>query len=275
MREATILKQFFQDQLGSGYDVQAFRNAVKDYAPSVEIMRIVQSTDEIIEKMLSDNVIRAVLRTSQSDYIGLSGVDGASFTWSLEFAAPTDSGVFSDIERIRKQFTEKIIPVELNDGAAEMLLAFTMPAQFATQTINGINYVQIVWGGKCTIAQKSLLANEFSFYIDGAPIPGVLSLSDGYTSIGESYTTERSYHQRTALQTYTNAVGLSIHASTNNPVIARIISAAQSGETDGFEFEIRQGDNTAASWEVAIFNQVNVVASLGSYVMIDVQILRS
>ena len=44
MKEATILRQFFRDQFGSGYDVQAFRNAVKEYAPSEEIMRIVQST---------------------------------------------------------------------------------------------------------------------------------------------------------------------------------------------------------------------------------------
>lgn len=275
MKEATILRQFFQDQFGSGYDVQAFRNAVKDYAPPAEIMRIVQSTEDIIEKMIYDNVIRAVLRTSQSDYIGLSDVDGASFTWSLEFAAPTDSDVAADIERIRKEFTEKIIPVSCYDENYDMLLVFTMPAQFAAQTINGVNYIQTVWGGRGTIAQKSVFANEFSFYIDGQSVPGVLSLSDGFTSIGENYTTERASHQRTALQTFTNAVGLSVHASKDHPVIERMIAAAQSGTMDGFVFEIKHNGETAASWEVALFNQVNVVASLGSYVMIDVQILRS
>ncbi len=274
MNVANIMKQFFRDRLGDAYRVEAYRNAVKDYAPPSEIMRVIKSTDDIIQEMIEDKTIRAVVRTSQSDYIGLTGIDGTSFTWSLEFAAPIDFDVESDIERIRKEFTEKIIPVTYN-GNYEMLLAFTVPAQFAAQTINGVNYRQLVWGGRGTVTENSILANGFSFYIDGERIPGVVSFSNGFTPQGENYTTERSTHQRTALQTFTNAVGLSIHASVNNDVVRRIISSAASGDMDGFAFEVKQGDESVTQWDVAVFNQTGVAASLGSYVMIDVQILRS
>lgn len=270
-----ILKRFFQDQFGSDYNVDAFRNAVQTNAPSREVMRAIKSTDEIIVDMLKNKKIRAVLRTSQSDYIGLSEADGASFTWSLEFAAPIDNGVDDDLERIRKTFTEKIIRVEYKAQNYEMLLTFTMPAKFATATVNGTNYQQVVWGGRGTVVVNSVLANGYSFYIDGARVSGVLSFSDGFTSIGENYDTERATHQRTAQQTFTNAVGLSIHATKNDPVIQRIISAAMLGTKDGFSFEIRQNDTSVAVWDVAIFNQVNVTASLGSFVLIDAQILRS
>lgn len=272
---ADILKQFFQDRLGEQYNVCAFRNAVQTNAPSKEVMRVIKSTDDIIVETLKNKKIRAVLRTSQSDYIGLTEADGASFTWSLEFAAPTDSGIDEDLERIRKDFTEKIIPVVYKEQNYEMLLAFTMPAKFAMQTINGTNYQQVVWGGRGTVVVNSVLANGYSFYLDGARMPGVLSFSDGFTAIGDNYDTERAAHQLTALQTYTNAVGLSIHATKNNPIIQRMIAASALGSVDGFSFEIRQNEKTVAMWEVAIFNQVNVAASLGSYVLIDAQMLRS
>lgn len=275
MKEVNILKQFFQDQLGMGYDVEAFRNAVHSNAPSTEVMRVIQSTEAIINKMLASKVIRAVIRTSQSDYIGLSVADGSSFTWSLEFSAPVDSHVDEDLERIRLAFTEKIIPVVYNGKNYEMLIAFTLPAKFAVATINGINYQQVVWGGRATIVQNSVLANGYSFYLDGDKIPGVLSISNGFTAIGENYTTERTEHQRTGVQTFTNAVGLSVHATKNNAVIQRIINASLLGDTNGFTFEIKQNNVSVAKWTVAVFNQINVSASLGSYVLIDVQILRS
>lgn len=275
MREADILKRFFQDQLGAEYNVEAFRNAVVDNAPSTEVMRVIKSTDEIIAETIANKTIRAVLRTSQSDYIGLEVADGSSFTWSLEFAAPVESNVDADIEKIRLAFTEKIIPVEYKEQNYELLFAFAMPAKFASTTINGTNYQQVVWGGRATITQNSVLANGYSFYIDGERVPGVLSLSNGFTSIGENYNTERAQHQRTALQTFTNAVGLSIHATKNNPIIARIINASLKGVTDGFIFEVKQNNISVVQWDVAIFNQVSVTASLGSYVLIDAQILRS
>lgn len=279
MREADILKRFFQDQLGAEYNVEAFRNAVVDNAPSTEVMRVIKSTDEIIAETIANKTIRAVLRTSQSDYIGLEVADGSSFTWSLEFAAPVESNVDADIEKIRLAFTENIIPVEYpveyKEQNYELLFAFAMPAKFASTTINGTNYQQVVWGGRATITQNSVLANGYSFYIDGERVPGVLSLSDGFTSIGENYNTERAQHQRTALQTFTNAVGLSIHATKNNPIIARIINASLKGVTDGFIFEVKQNNISVVQWDVAIFNQVSVTASLGSYVLIDAQILRS
>lgn len=275
MRESDVLKQFFQDQLGSTYNVGAFRNAVQEYAPTNEIMRVVQSTDEIIAKMIADKTTRAVLRTSQSEYIGLSVADGASFTWSLEFAAPVDSSIDDDIEKIRVAFTDKIIPVEYKNKNYELLLVFAMTAKFAANTINGTNYQQVVWGGRATLVENSVLANGYAFYIDGTRVPGVLSLSNGFTSLGENYSTERSTHQRTALQTFTNAVGLSIHATKNDPIIQRIIDASTVGSVNGFAFEIRQYGSVTARWEVAVFNQVNIEASLGSFVLIDVQILRS
>ncbi|MCI8459439.1 MAG: hypothetical protein HFE46_07230 [Clostridia bacterium] len=275
MNIAAIMVQFFQDQLGAQYRVDAFRNAVQDYAPASEIMRVVQSTDEIIAKMIADKTTRAVLRTSQSDYIGLKIADGASFTWSLEFAAPVNNTIDTDMEKIRVAFTEKIIPVRYKDKDYELLLVFAMPAKFAANTINGTNYMQVVWGGRATLVVNSVLANGYSFYIDGARIPGVLSLSGGFTAIGENYGTERSTHQRTALQTFTNAVGLSVHATKNDPIIQSMIAASTVGSLVGFAFEIRQYGVSIAQWEVAVYNQVNTAASLGSYVLIDAQILRS
>lgn len=275
MREATILRQFFQDQLGDGYSVGAFRNALPDYAPTKEIMRVVQSTEQIIEKMLADKTIRAVLRTSQSDYIGLSVADGASFTWSLEFSAPVDSNVDSDIERIREAFTEKVIPVVWNEKNYELLLTFNMSAAFASNTINGTNYMQVVWGGRATIVENSVLANGYAFYINGSKIPGVLSLSNGFTPQGENYLTERASYQRTAVQTFTNAVGLSIHATKNDPLIQRMMTAAVVGDLNGFSFEMKQNGNAVFKWDVALFNQVGYTGSLGSFVLLDVQILRS
>lgn len=273
---AKILTQFFRDQLGPRYDVGEFRNAVQPNAPSTEVLRIIKSTDDIIAEMLKNNRIRAVLRTSQSDYIGLIDADGASFTWSLEFAAPTNNDLDALLENIRKKFTEEIIPVVYNDSELyEMLLTFTMPVKFATSTISGVDYQQVVWGGRGTIVQNSVLTNGYSFFIDNTRIPGVLSLSNGYTPQGENYTTERRIYQRTALQTFTNAVGLSIHATKNNPVIARIINAAMLGDTQGFAFEIKQNDVTVAAWESALFNEVSVTGSIGSFVLINAQILRS
>ncbi len=275
MNVANIMKRFFQDQFGSGYRVEAYRNAVKDNSPPSEIMRVIRKTDEIIQEMIKDKTIRAVVRTSQSDYIGLAGIDGTSFTWSLEIASPVGSDVDADIERIRLAFTDKIIPVEYPDDNYEMLLAFTIPAKFAMQTINGIDYEQVVWGGRATLTENSVLANGFSFYLDGKRIPGVLSMSMGYTPQGENFTSERVFYQQTALQTYTNAIGLSIHASKDNDVIRQLIAAGTQGDTNDFTFEIRQRGESVAVWNDAVLNQSSVNASLGSYVMIDVQILRS
>lgn len=274
---AQILTRFFQDQLGVAYSVGAFRNAVQTNAPSTEVMRVLQSTDEIITKMLAQKKIRAILRTSQSDYIGLIDADGASFTWTLEFAAPIGSSVDDDIERIRNTFTEKVIPVQYQSETDiyELLLTFTIPAKFAAVTINGTDYQQVVWGGRGTIVKNSVVANGYSFSIDGVRIPGVLSLNNGFTAIGESFNTERSAQQRTALQTFTNAVGLSIHATKNNAIISRMIHASVMGDTNGFEFEIKQNDVSVATWETAVFNQVSVSASIGSYVLINAQVLRS
>lgn len=275
MTEADILKQFFQDQLGNGYRVDAFRNAVSSNAPSTEVMRIVKSTDEIIAEMIADKTIRAVIRTSQGEYIGLANAYGASFTWSLELSVPVDYNVDDDLIRIRDTFTEKIIPVEHGTDRYEMLLTFRMPAKFAATTINGTEYQQVVWGGSATIVQNSVVANGYAFYIGDAKIPGVLSLSSGFTPQGENYTTERAIHQCTAVQTFTNAVGLSIHATKNDPIIQKMIAAATLGTVNGFSFTIKQNDTTVAAWDVAVFNQVGVSGSLGSYVLIDVQILRS
>lgn len=277
MRESDILKQFFQDHLGDGYNVDAFRNAVPDYAPTKEVLRVIQSTDAIVAKMIADKTVRAVLRTSQSEYIGLRVVEGASFTWSLELAAPIDANVDEDLERIRQKYTEKITPIAYKSETPnyELLLTFSMPAKFAAATINGTDYMQFVWGGRATLVQNSVLANRFAFYIDGVRIPGVLSLSNGYTPQGENYTTERAFHQRTALQTFTNAVGLSIHATKNNAIIQRMVAAAAVGDINGFRFAIKQNGETVADWSEALFNQVGVAGSLGSYVLLDVQILRS
>ena len=273
---AKTLAQFFQDQLGDGYVVTEFRNALPDNAPSTEVMRVIKSTDEIIAELLQNKLIRAGLRTSQSDYIGLQDADGASFTWSLEFAAPTDYDIDADIEKIRTAFTDQTIPVVYNNAENyDLLLTFTMPAKFTTTTINGVDYQQVVWGGRGTLIQNSVVANGYAFYLGGERIPGVLSLSNGYTPQGENYTTERRMHQRTALQTFTNAVGLSIHATKNNAVIARMLNASMLGDTDGFTFEIQQNGVTVAQWEAALFNQVNAAGSLGSFVLIEVQILRS
>lgn len=279
MIPSNILTQFFSDQFGADYNVEAFRSAVRTAAPPSEVMRVIQNTDEVIEKTIAEKKVRAIVRTSQSDYIGLTVADGASFTWSLEFAAPVEKNVTDEIERVRKRWTEIIIPVDYVENGElkhyEMLLTFTMPAEFTSATINGTVYEQVGWGGRGAIVENSVIANGYSFYVNNERISGVIKLSMGFTPQGENYITERTKHTRTAVQTFTNAVGLSIHATKNDPIVKNIIDASMLGSVNGFSFEIKQYDVTVSKWDVALYNQINVSASLGSYVLIDAQILRS
>ena len=276
MRESDILVQFFKDNLGEKYDVSAFRNAITENPPAKEVLRVIQSTEEIIAKSLTSDKTRAVLRTSQSDYVGINGITAASFTWSLEFAAKTDdSQIDDDMDEIRKNFTEKIIPVIYKDENYELLLTFTIPAKFAATLINGVKYQQVVWGGRATITDNSVLSNGYTFYIDGEKIPGVISVSNGYTSQGESFNSERVEYQQTAIQSFTNAVGLSVHASKNNAVVAKMLAASMQGDAEGFAFTVRQNGEIISEWDYAVFNQVGSTGSLGSYMLLDVQILRS
>lgn len=276
MREADIIVQFFRDNLGDKYDISAFRNAVADHAPATETMRVVQSTEESILRAIESNKTRGIVRTSQSDYIGLAVADGSSFTWSLELSGDVNNAdIDDDIERVRLAFTEKVIPVDYKGEAYSLVLTFTVPAKFTTATISGTTYQQVVWGGRATLTDNSLLANGFTFYLDGELVPGVISTSNGYTPQGENYLTERTENQQTAIQTFTGAVSLTIHASRNNEVIRRIINAAMNGDTDGFRFSVRENGAIVSDWETAVFNQVGSTGSIGSFVLLNAQILRS
>lgn len=276
MREADVIVQFFRDNLGDKYDISAFRNAVADHAPATETMRVVQSTEESILRAIESNKTRGIVRTSQSDYIGLAVADGSSFTWSLELSGDVNNAdIDDDIERVRRAFTEKVIPVDYKGEAYSLVLTFTVPAKFTMATISGTTYQQVVWGGRATLTDNSLLANGFTFYLDGEQVPGVISMSNGYTPQGENYLTERTENQQTAIQTFTGAVSLTIHASKNNEVIRRIINAAMNGDTDGFRFSVRENGATVSDWETAVFNQVGSTGSIGSFVLLNAQILRS
>lgn len=275
MRESDILKQFFQDQLGDGYNVGAFRNAVADYAPSTEVMRVIRKTDDIIAEMIADKTIRAVLRTSQSDYIGLRNTDGASFTWSLEFAAPVDSDVDGDVERIRQNFTEKIIPVEYKSKNYELLLTFAMPAKFAAVTINGTNYLQLVWGGRATITENSVLANQFEFLLDNKKINGIISFSFGNVGQGENYTTWRGEVQKTALQTCVNSISFTVHALKTDPFYIRLRNAAVNGDFGYWSLQVKDSGTVVAFWPDAKLDTVEISGSIGSYAIINTRFLRS
>ena len=276
MREADVIVQFFRDNLGDKYDISAFRNAVADHAPAMETMRVVQSTEESILRAIESNKTRGIVRTSQSDYIGLAVADGSSFTWSLELSGDVNNAdIDDDIERVRLAFTEKVIPVDYKGEAYSLVLTFTVPAKFTTDTISGTTYQQVVWGGRATLTDNSLLANGFTFYLDGELVPGVISMSNGYTPQGENYLTERTENQQTAIQTFTGAASLTIHASRNNEVIRRIINAAMNGDTDGFRFSVRENGAIVSDWETAVFNQVGSTGSIGSFVLLNAQILRS
>lgn len=276
MREADVIVQFFRDNLGDKYDISAFRNAVPDKSPAAETMRVVQATEESILRAIACGKTRGIVRTSQSDYIGLSDTDGASFTWTLELAGNVnDADIDDDIERVRLAFTEKVIPVEYKGEAYSLVLTFTVPAKFTTDTISGTTYQQVVWGGRATLTDNSLLANGFTFYLDGEQIPGVISVSNGYTPQGENYLTERTENQQTAIQTFTSAASLTVHASKENAVIRRMLNAAMNGDTDGFRFVVHVNGATVADWETAVFNQVGSTGSIGSFMLLNVQILRS
>lgn len=276
MRESDILVQFFSDRLGELYDVQAFRNAIQENVPSTEIERIVRSTEDLILSSMKNNKKRAVLRTSQSEYVGLAGASSTSFTWSLEISAPVDDvSVDEDLQRIVSDFTEKIIPVEYKGEKLKLALSFYMPSKFITSTINGTTYIQVVFGGSATLTDVSYLANEFVFKINGERITGLVSFSGAYNPKGETYSDSfDGMAEATSVQTFNNALSMQLHAISGDGLTERLISASLVGDPVPYDIEIVRGDNVLAHYPSAKLEQCILQGSMGSYIVLDVRFLK-
>lgn len=276
MTPTQIIQAILQSRFSDTYE---FGSAYMQHDDShvADIQRMLHTTQDLITRSLYRDKIRAMVRTSQSDYVAVSGVDTITVTWSVEFAAPVgDMRIGTDIDRVRRELTGTLAQVVDADGRSFRAgLTFVSSVDMtAAQTINGVSYTQVIWGGRAIISDKSAIADDIAVEIDGYPVIGLLSVAGSYTPEMQAFHAAGSALIGQSVPGYSNGFSIQIHSVVGDPVADKLLAIAfNSAQAVNAAVKIRYRDG-AYAWDFATVSAAQVSASLGSYVVLDAQIMR-
>lgn len=299
MREADILKTILQTEFGDRYDIRAFTNLLQ--SPEEEV-RWQKTTEEVLVSMLDENRVRGVLRTSQADYLSVPGVSSSSFTWSLELATDVrDTAVDAEVGAVIAELSGRVLSATIGGTGFQVVMTFAMPAKFGMRTISGRDYVSVVLGGKCTVSDRSALADLVRFRLDGTPLAGVLSASFGVTAQGENATTESGGTlPETAVQAQNVALSVSIHLLRDDALHRKLFKSLLSPQAEPEPYDLKiywdpdmqmssqdegedrngnpeqpEEETLVAAYPAAKLGQGSAVLNMGSYIVLELQFLRA
>lgn len=277
-----ILETLFNGAFDSGFDISLHKalptSDVNDY------QRYLNTTEQLIVSSFRERKVRGLLRTAQSEYVALSGINTVTTTWSIEFADDIDNPKAMDaISKFIDEYNERVVVIEHNGESYTAGLVFNVPAGYTLQTINGTRYMQIVFTGRATVTDRSQLANESKIMLDGQEITGLVSWSIGMTATGENYnpTGDQAPLQHTTVQSLNTALSIDIH-TVKDDMLAKTYTAAMinpasqlhtTGAIKTHSIVLTVGDETAI-YPRAKLSDAQCSGSIGSYIVLSLRFMR-
>jgi hypothetical protein len=269
-------------EFGEDFDITLYTALPADTVS--EYQRYLNTTEELIVSSMNNNKVRGLLRTAQSEYVALAGINTITTTWSIEFADDTDNPKAMDkITEVVQALTEQVLVVETESGDYNIGLTFNAPAGYTVQVINGTKYLQIVFSGRATVTDCSALANETAIYINGDRVNGLVSFSNGMTATGENYNAagSKSALQSTTVQSLNTALSIDIHTIKGDPVATKLTRAMidpesaidENGAVESYSISFNVG-NIEVNYPTAKLSDVQCAGSIGSYIVLSVRFMR-
>lgn len=241
------------------------------------LKRMQYTTQDFINEALKVKRIKGIVKTSQSDYIALQGVDSVSFTWSIVLYAPADTDEpLEDYKALTKEYNGKAYTT--SDGK-KVMLTFVMPAKFDLVRFgDGKEYSQYVLGGKACVTDTSELSSEMEIEFisqDGSTdITGLLAYSIAYNPSGESTLYSGDQLAKTNVLSYNNAISISIHVLKGSKMAAIIKKAAIIGDVGSYKVNVYDNKQLIGEFSHCKFNSAQIRGSTGSYILADALLLR-
>ncbi len=242
------------------------------------LKRMQYTTQDFINEALKIKRIKGIIKTSQSDYIALQGVDSVSFTWSCVMYAPADTDrPLEDYKALVKEYNDKVYRTP--DGDKRVMLTFVMPAKFDLVRFgDGKEYSQYVLGGKACVTDTSELSGEMEIEFisqDGSTdITGLLAYSIAYNPSGESTLYSGDQLAKTNVLSYSNAISISIHVLKGSKMAAIIKKAAIIGDVGSYKVNVYDNKQLIGEFSHCKFNSAQIRGSTGSYILADALLLR-
>ena len=277
-----ILEQLLNNEFGEDFDISLYTALPADTV--TEYQRYLNTTEELIVSSMKNNKVRGLLRTAQSEYVALAGINTITTTWSVEFADDTDNPkAMSKIAEVVERLNEQVVSVETDKGDYNVGLTFNAPAGYTVQVINGTKYLQIVFSGRATVTDRSALANETTIYIDGYMVNGLVSFSNGMTATGENYNAagSKSALQSTTVQSLNTALSIDIHTIKDDHIATTFTRAMidpesaidDNGAVKSYNISFNVG-NVDVDYPTAKLSDVQCAGSIGSYIVLSVRFMR-
>jgi len=278
-----VLETLFNNKFGEDFEISLFTalpsNTVTEY------QRYLNTTEELIVSSMNNNKVRGLLRTAQSEYVALAGINTITTTWSIEFADDTDNPkALAKIAEVIEDLTEKVTTVDCGDKEYNAGLTFNAPAGYTVQVINGTKYLQIVFSGRATVTDRSALANETTITIDDNKVNGLVSFSTGMTATGENYNASGALAplQATTVQSLNTALTIDIHTLKDDPIAESLTMAMIAPESNingnggikTYNVSLNVGSATA-QYPTAKLSDVQCAGSIGSYIVLSVRFMRN
>lgn len=277
-----IITKLMNNVFGEDFDITLYTALPADTVS--EYQRYLNTTEELIVSSMKNNKVRGLLRTAQSEYVALAGINTITTTWSIEFADDTDNPKAMDkITEVVQALTEQVLVVETESGDYNIGLTFNAPAGYTVQVINGTKYLQIVFSGRATVTDCSALANETTITIDDNKVNGLVSFSNGMTATGENYNAagSKSALQTTTVQSLNTALSIDIHTIKDDPVAEMFTRAMldpesaidDNGAVKSYSISLNVG-NVKVNYPTAKLSDVQCAGSIGSYIVLSVRFMR-
>lgn len=242
------------------------------------LKRMQYTTQDFINEALKVKLIKGIVKTSQSDYIALQGVDSVSFTWSCVLYAPADTDEpLEDYKALVREYNGSVYNTP--DGKNKVMLTFVMPAKFDLVRFgDGKEYSQYVLGGKACVTDTSQISSEMEIEFisqDGSiDIAGLLAYSIAYNPAGESALYSGNQLAKSTVLSYNNAISISIHVLKESKIAEIIKKAAIIGDVGSYRVNVYDNKQLIGAFSHCKFNSAQIRGSIGSYILADALLLR-
>lgn len=276
MKETDIITQILREYLPQSFEIGSGYMQY-DSTHVAETDRLMHDTQDLIVQSISQKRTRGLVSTSQSEYVNIKGVNTVTISWKVDFATDVKQNIADDIQKMIGELTEKTIAVNYGGKTYSVGMTFFTPVAFSSiQTINGVDYQQIVWGGRALITEKSQLAMDYELYLNGMRVNGLLSFSSAFNASGENYTDfSKGSLNNSAITNYNNAMSVQVHVIESDPVAELLTeTAVVSDDIVYARLSLKKHGKEYLNISSVQVSTVQITASLGSFVVLDVQMIR-
>lgn len=276
MKETDIITQILREYLPQSFEIGSGYMQY-DGTHVAETDRLMHDTQDLIVQSISHKRTRGLVSTSQSEYVNIKGVDTVTISWKVDFATDVKQNIADDIQKMIGELTEKTIAVNYGGKTYSVGMTFFTPVAFSSiQTINGIDYQQVVWGGRALITEKSQLAMDYDIYLGGMRVNGLLAFSSAYNATGDNFTNfGNGALNNTAITNYNNAMSIQVHVIDSDPIAQLLMETAVIAEGVKYlRLSVKKSGKDYLNIPSVQVSTAQITASLGSFIVLDAQLLR-